>query len=256
MSASSVLLMWTPETPSSISFIKTSVALRLMRCASVWSWTLSSMRITRFCALGTVISVCFGFLPGCKRFLPGRPCGRPVGPNRRTATDLATPGCVLLPLGCVLRNDATTRAFGKRRGAGGLRLAAAHDAWRQRIVSEATLLLLLRCGRLSCRRRLCRGLLCGRLRGRCASEAVQPAPGPRPRGRFLGARTRSRAPAPKGGGCCGRFGNGLFHWRGRRRISRHGLGLVDLLASLPANDGGPKFVLRPSPRCGPCRANV
>ncbi len=38
------------------------------------------MRMTRFCAPGTVISVCFGFLPGWRRFLPGRPCGLPVGP--------------------------------------------------------------------------------------------------------------------------------------------------------------------------------
>ena len=67
--------------------------------------------------------------------------------DRRAAADFATTRRVLFPLCGVFGDDATTRPFGKRRGARRLGFAAAHDARRQRIMSEAILLPLL-CGQL------------------------------------------------------------------------------------------------------------
>ena len=74
------LLMLTPVIPSCINFIKTSVAFMLMRCASCVRPTLSSIRMTRFCALGVVICVLPALRPGASlRARPGRPCRRQGG---------------------------------------------------------------------------------------------------------------------------------------------------------------------------------
>jgi len=110
-------------------------------------------------------------------FLAGASLRTTGRPDRRSATDLATARRVLFPLRGMLGNYATTRPFGQRRGARRLGPTPAHDAWRQRIMSEATLLIRL-CGGptwLGCRRRLDREGLLGRHgcgRDRCRRDGL------------------------------------------------------------------------------------
>ena len=77
MSASSVVLMWTLLMPIDRSFIRSSVALRLIFWAIVWSVTSLSMRMTFLCALISWVETIAG-LRGCI----GPPMRRPPGAAR------------------------------------------------------------------------------------------------------------------------------------------------------------------------------
>jgi hypothetical protein len=61
VSASSVVLMWTLLMPIERSFINSSVAFRLMRCAIVCSVTSFSMRMIFLCALISCVEMIGGF---------------------------------------------------------------------------------------------------------------------------------------------------------------------------------------------------